>query len=88
MSNVAEVSYWVIVPSGSRVYNGGRVDDQGRLIPFHYEATGPIPAGLTTLEDVINAGGLQLVTALAADEAAPVWLTASIVNPDGTVTPR
>lgn len=67
--NVVDVYYFVRVPSGAKVANGGRSD------PFRYTAD----ANLS-----IAAGGLALVQALANYEGVPVSLTdGHTIQPQG-----
>jgi hypothetical protein len=73
-AHVADVDYFVILPSGARVFNGGT----DGFVPFHYVADPSLS---------IQSQGMALIAALAASQGLDVHLTIGVVHPDGSFTP-
>jgi len=73
-AGIADVFYQVVLPSGARVLNGGRVD----LTPFHFVADDTLS---------IASQAAALVLALAVYEGIDVRLATTTVHPNGTIDP-
>jgi hypothetical protein len=73
-AHVADVDYFVVLPSGARVFNGGVAG----FVPFHYVADASLS---------IQSQGMALIAALAASQGLDVHLTTGVVHPDGSFTP-
>ena len=80
-ANDVVIDYWVELPSGRRVRNGGSPEG------FRLAVSGDIPSGTTSLSQAISRGGYLAIAALAAFEGVSVHLPNGIIMPDGTFTP-